>query len=59
MTGVAGRLLERDAELRALVASVEEAAAGHGSAVLVLGEAGIGKSSIIEQIGRASCRERV
>jgi len=53
MTGVAGRLLERDAELRALVASVEEAAAGHGSAVLVLGEAGIGKTSIVRAFLRS------
>jgi DNA-binding CsgD family transcriptional regulator/tetratricopeptide (TPR) repeat protein len=40
-------LLERDAELGALLAAVADAAAGRGCAVLVTGEAGIGKTSVI------------
>ena len=46
--GVAPNLLERQAELHALGAAVERAAAGHGSTALVLGEAGIGKTSLIQ-----------
>jgi DNA-binding CsgD family transcriptional regulator/tetratricopeptide (TPR) repeat protein len=42
------RLVERDAELETLVASLDSAAAGRGgSAILVLGEAGIGKTSLV------------
>jgi hypothetical protein len=42
------RLVERDAELETLLASVDGAAAGRGgSAILVLGEAGIGKTSLV------------
>jgi DNA-binding CsgD family transcriptional regulator/tetratricopeptide (TPR) repeat protein len=40
-------LLERDAEVRALLAAVDAAAAGAGSVVLVGGEAGMGKSSLV------------
>ncbi len=40
-------LLERQAELEVLRSAVERAAAGHGSTVLVLGEAGIGKTSLV------------
>ncbi|KUL27171.1 ATP-binding protein [Actinoplanes awajinensis] len=39
-------LLERDQELAELAAAARRAAAGHGSVVLVTGEAGIGKSSV-------------
>jgi len=46
-------LVERDAELEALVASVGAAAAGEGSAMLVLGEAGIGKTSLIREFLRS------
>ena len=46
-------LVERDVELAALVASVDAAASGEGSAMLVLGEAGIGKSSLIREFLRA------
>ncbi|MGH8824219.1 MAG: ATP-binding protein [Jiangellaceae bacterium] len=48
-----GGLVERDAELEALVASVGAAAAGEGSAMLVLGEAGIGKTSLIHEFLRS------
>ncbi|MGQ0719834.1 MAG: ATP-binding protein [Pseudonocardiales bacterium] len=40
-------LLEREPALDALRAAVAEAAAGHGSTVLLTGEAGIGKTSVI------------
>ena len=48
MFGVAPHLLERQVELDALEAAVERAAKGQGSAALVLGEAGIGKSSLVQ-----------
>jgi DNA-binding CsgD family transcriptional regulator/tetratricopeptide (TPR) repeat protein len=44
------RLLERDDGLGVLVAAVEAAAAGQGSVVLVGGEAGIGKSSLVRAL---------
>jgi DNA-binding CsgD family transcriptional regulator/tetratricopeptide (TPR) repeat protein len=43
----AGVLLERERELAALAAAAAEAAAGDGSVVLLAGEAGIGKSSLV------------
>ena len=43
-------ILERDAELSALAHAAREAAAGHGSVVLIMGEAGIGKSSMVEAL---------
>jgi len=43
---VAG-LLERQVQLQLLEAAVGRAAAGRGSTVLVLGEAGIGKTSLL------------
>ena len=44
---VAPNLLERQAELQTLSVALERAATGHGSTALVLGEAGIGKTSLI------------
>jgi DNA-binding CsgD family transcriptional regulator len=44
------RLLERGEELVTLLAAVEEAAAGRGSLVLLAGEAGSGKSSLIRAL---------
>jgi DNA-binding CsgD family transcriptional regulator/tetratricopeptide (TPR) repeat protein len=43
-------ILERDAELALLANAVREAADRHGSVVLVMGEAGIGKSSLVEAL---------
>ncbi|NGO11172.1 AAA family ATPase [Streptomyces sp. HC44] len=42
-----GNLLEREKDLRELLAAVDDAVAGHGSVVLVVGEAGIGKTSLV------------
>ena len=42
-------LLERDGALQTLAAAVRAAAAGHGSAVLVTGEAGIGKTTLVRE----------
>lgn len=42
------RILERDRELGELAAAARTAASGQGCVVLVYGEAGIGKSSIVE-----------
>jgi DNA-binding CsgD family transcriptional regulator/tetratricopeptide (TPR) repeat protein len=47
---VARRLLERDQELATLMDAAREAAAGTGSVVLLHGEAGIGKSSLVSAI---------
>jgi ATP/maltotriose-dependent transcriptional regulator MalT len=44
---VDGRLLERDAELEVLVRAVDHASEGRSSVVLLLGEAGIGKTSLV------------
>jgi ATP/maltotriose-dependent transcriptional regulator MalT len=43
-------ILERDAELSALADAVQAAASGDGSAVLINGEAGIGKSSLVDAL---------
>ena len=46
-----GAILEREQELEALAAAAEEARAGDGSVVLVVGEAGIGKSTLVDAVG--------
>ena len=48
MIGVVPRLLERAAELHRLRSAVERAAAGRGVTVLVTGEPGIGKTSLLQ-----------
>lgn len=45
----AGDLLERDRELAALHALLDESASGRGRIVLIRGEAGIGKTSLVER----------
>jgi hypothetical protein len=47
---VARRLLERDQELATLLDAAREAADGTGSVVLLHGEAGIGKTSLVSAI---------
>jgi DNA-binding CsgD family transcriptional regulator/tetratricopeptide (TPR) repeat protein len=60
MMHVTPSLLERQAELEMLGAAVERAGAGRGSAVLVLGEAGIGKTSLVDAfLTAAAGRARV
>ncbi|MFF7300552.1 AAA family ATPase [Streptomyces sp. NPDC008265] len=44
----AGRLLGRDAELSALATAADRARSGQAQVVLISGEAGIGKSSLLE-----------
>ena len=46
-------LLERDEALRELSATLSDATAGHGRIVLVGGEAGIGKSALVEHFSAA------
>jgi DNA-binding CsgD family transcriptional regulator/tetratricopeptide (TPR) repeat protein len=43
-------ILERDAELAALAGAVRSAGAGDGSVLLISGEAGIGKSSLVDAV---------
>lgn len=43
-------ILEREAELTVLADAVRAAAQGHGSVVLISGEAGIGKSSLVQAV---------
>ncbi|MGH8917138.1 MAG: ATP-binding protein, partial [Actinomycetes bacterium] len=58
MEPVGESLLERQSALDVLWAVVAEAAAGHGSTVLLTGEAGIGKTSVIRAF-RAGLDRRV
>src|SRR5574338_44495 len=44
---LAAQLLERDAELRVVDAAIADAVAGRGRVVILKGEAGIGKSSLV------------
>jgi DNA-binding CsgD family transcriptional regulator/tetratricopeptide (TPR) repeat protein len=52
-------LLERDEPLAMLAASVHAAANGHGRTVLVSGEAGIGKTTLLERLFAAQPSGRV
>jgi DNA-binding CsgD family transcriptional regulator len=51
--GLGGRLVGRDHQLSRLISCAAEATAGHGQAVLIEGEPGIGKSTLV----RAACAE--
>ena len=60
IVGVVPRLLERAAELHRLHSAVDRAAAGHGVAVLVMGEPGIGKTSLLQTfVAELETRTRV
>ncbi|GAA4922957.1 LuxR family transcriptional regulator [Actinomycetospora succinea] len=61
MAGVAGvvELLERDSELEVLAAALDRARHGSGSVVLVSGEAGVGKTSLVHAVARADRGTRV
>jgi Cdc6-like AAA superfamily ATPase len=48
-----GRLLERGTELTALTEAAREAEAGRRRVVLVYGEAGIGKTSVVREFLQA------
>ena len=50
---LAGQLVGRDLELSRLIRCATEATAGHGQAVLIEGEPGIGKSTLV----RAACAQ--
>ena len=43
-------ILERDAEVSVLAGAIRAAADSHGSVALIMGEAGIGKSSLVEAL---------
>ncbi|MGH3481107.1 MAG: AAA family ATPase, partial [Nocardioidaceae bacterium] len=45
--GMGGQVLEREREVSVLAAAARDAAGGAGSVVLVYGEAGIGKSTLV------------
>ena len=50
MGAIGGTLLERATELAVLAGAARDAAAGLGTVVLLSGEAGIGKSSLVEAV---------
>jgi DNA-binding NarL/FixJ family response regulator len=51
-------LVGRDAEFRSLLDSVNRAMAGHGNAVCIEGEPGIGKTSLVEAVVAAAVTAR-
>jgi ATP/maltotriose-dependent transcriptional regulator MalT len=53
------RLLERDAPLSVLASAVADAAGGQGSTVLVSGEAGIGKTSLVRAFAETAGNARL
>ena len=50
--GVEVLLLERESQLAALAEYAHQARQGNGRLVLVAGEAGVGKSALVEQLHR-------
>ena len=53
-TSVSADFIGRDGELRELHAALDEAMRGHGRCLLISGDAGIGKTRLAEQFGRAA-----
>src|SRR5215213_492024 len=53
-----GVLIERDGDRAVLEAPLGDALAGHGSLVLVAGEAGVGKTSFTEAVARSAAEAR-
>ena len=49
-----GRLVARAAEWETLWSALERAATGESAALVVAGEAGVGKSRLVEELGRAA-----
>ncbi len=56
--GTIGTLLERDGPMARLRAAVDEAKSGAGRIVLVTGEAGVGKTALVESV-KETCDVRV
>lgn len=52
-----GPLVGREAELAALVEAATDARAGHGSCMMLVGEPGIGKSRLVEELARVVAPE--
>lgn len=57
--GNAGGLLEREAELGTIDAAIEAAVGGNGRALLIEGEAGVGKTSLLAEGRRTAAGEGV
>src|SRR5262245_5435517 len=47
---MARRLLERDQEVAALAALLEESVSGHGHVAVIGGEAGVGKTALVDHV---------
>src|SRR5713101_952730 len=56
---VGSQLVGRDRELRLLEESLEECLGGRGALIVIAGEAGIGKSRLIEEFGKLATRRGV
>ena len=54
--GSGGVFVGRDAELRLLLGGLEDAFAGHGGLFLLVGEPGIGKSRLADELSRRASR---
>lgn len=53
--GLASRLVGRERELESLCRALQELREGHGQIVAVLGEAGIGKTRLVDEARRIEC----
>jgi predicted ATPase len=53
MSAASPPLLERDNYLQSLTADLDQAAAGHGRAVFLGGEAGVGKTALVDRFTRS------